>query len=137
MSDLVATREQRRRHYEAKFVCGLQIDDQLECGRLFDRQFGRSRAPKDTVHEEGRTARQISNARRVHDQASGFDVLPEGNHRRQSMFQRAFSNFTTASDDHSIGGAHQALRPTGGRRCDCRFCIKREPAANAISIGAL
>jgi hypothetical protein len=37
---LVGAREQRGRNGEAERLCGLQIDYQLELGRLLDRQVG-------------------------------------------------------------------------------------------------
>ena len=39
---LVGDREQRRRHLEAERLRGLEIDHQLELGRLLNRQFGRA-----------------------------------------------------------------------------------------------
>ena len=40
LDGLVGTRKQRLRHGEAEHLGGLQIDDQLEFGRLLDRQIG-------------------------------------------------------------------------------------------------
>jgi hypothetical protein len=40
---LVDFGEQRRRQREAEYLCGLQVDDPLECGRLLD-------APSETSH---------------------------------------------------------------------------------------
>src|SRR5437870_1260698 len=38
--DLVGELQDRLRHREAERLCGLEIDDQLESGRLLDRQIG-------------------------------------------------------------------------------------------------
>jgi len=41
LDDLVGAREQRLRHRQAERLRGLQVDHQLEFGRLLDRQIGR------------------------------------------------------------------------------------------------
>ena len=46
---------------EAKRLCGLQIDHQLELGRLFDRQVGRLRTLENLVDEAGGPTIKISN----------------------------------------------------------------------------
>ena len=46
---LVGAGEQRRRHCEAKHPGCLRVDDQLELGRLHDRQLGRLRAFEDAA----------------------------------------------------------------------------------------
>jgi hypothetical protein len=37
---LVGDSEQRRRHFNAEQPCGAKVDDELELGRLYDRQVG-------------------------------------------------------------------------------------------------
>src|SRR5947207_2337985 len=49
LDHLVGTGEQYRRHSNAKCPGGLHIDDQLEMGRLLDRQVGRPGAFQDFV----------------------------------------------------------------------------------------
>ena len=46
---LVGGDEQRRRHGEAEHLGGLAIDDELELGRLHDRQVGGLRALEDAA----------------------------------------------------------------------------------------
>jgi hypothetical protein len=54
----VCKRDQIRRHREAKVLRGLAIDDELEFGRLLDRQIGRSGAAQNLV-DEVRGAREV------------------------------------------------------------------------------
>src|SRR5258707_10890176 len=58
---LVGALQQRRRHFDAKRLCGLQIDHQLEPGRLFDRQVGRVRTLQYLVDESGGPTIKFSN----------------------------------------------------------------------------
>src|SRR5438876_7563190 len=58
---LVGAGEQCRWHNDAKRLCGLQIDHQLELGRLFDRQVGRLRTLENLVDEDGGPTIKISN----------------------------------------------------------------------------
>ena|SRR5258705_135497 len=50
---LVGAGQQRRWHDDAKRLCGLQIDHQVEFGRLFDRQVGRLRTLEYLVGKAG------------------------------------------------------------------------------------
>ena len=56
LDHLVGACEKYVRHFEAKRLCGLEVDHQLEPGRLLDRQVGRLFAFDDLVHM-GRGAR--------------------------------------------------------------------------------
>ena len=50
---LVGAGEQRGWNFDTKRLGGLEIDDRLELGWLFDREIGGSRSLEDTVDEEG------------------------------------------------------------------------------------
>jgi hypothetical protein len=54
---LVGARKQCRWHKDAKRLCGLQIDHQIELGRLFDRQVGRLRTHENLVDEDAGPAK--------------------------------------------------------------------------------
>ena len=51
--DLVGAGDERRRHFKADFFCRFQIDDELEPGRLLDRQLGRFRSLQDLRYITG------------------------------------------------------------------------------------
>src|SRR6187431_477472 len=46
---LVGSREQRGRHVDPERLCGLEVDDKFEFGRLNDGQVGRLGAPQDLI----------------------------------------------------------------------------------------
>src|ERR1700687_4838976 len=72
---LVGAGEQCRWHNDAKRLCGLQIDHQLELGRLFDRQVGRLRTLENLVDEARSTTIYISSVRPVGQEEAGIRIL--------------------------------------------------------------
>jgi hypothetical protein len=49
LDHLVSEAEQRWRHFETNRLCGPEVDDQLELGRLLDRKITRRFPTKDTI----------------------------------------------------------------------------------------
>src|SRR5690349_3929004 len=72
--DLVGAGEDRWRHGEAKRLRGLEIDDQLELGRLLDWQIGRSGAFENPPDVSTDIVIGVGQARSITDQAAGGDV---------------------------------------------------------------
>jgi hypothetical protein len=54
LNHLVHLKQERRRNYEAKGLGGLEVDDQLELGRLFHEQVQRPGPFQDLLGEQGR-----------------------------------------------------------------------------------
>jgi len=55
----------------------------------------------------------------VHDQASGFDVLPEGNIVGKPMLDRAFGDFSTRATITLSEAPEQTLCIVSAAGCDC------------------
>src|SRR5438067_10863554 len=72
--NLVRAGEQRWRHGEAERVGGLQIDHQLELGRLLNRQIGRPGAFEDLVDQLCRLDILVDEIGAVGDETAGHDV---------------------------------------------------------------
>src|SRR5262249_18890193 len=85
---LVGEREQLIWNIEAEPLRCLQINDQLELGRLLYRDVARLRSTKNPVHDVGGAPPQVLKVRSVGHQTSHFDVFSSTMHRRQSLDQR-------------------------------------------------
>src|SRR6266481_5259789 len=83
--DLVSAREDRWGDGEAERLGGVEIDDQLECRRLLDRQIGRLGALEDLPGVDAGLARDGSEAWSVADQAAGRSELAPLVDRRNGM----------------------------------------------------
>ena len=59
LNDLVCKSQERRRHFEAKRLGGLEADDQLELCRLLDGQLGGVLAFEDAVDISGLAALSV------------------------------------------------------------------------------
>ena len=86
--DLVGPGEDRRRHNQAERLGGLQIDHQLECGRLLHRQIGRLGAVEDLPGVSGELAVDSGEAGSIADQAAQSGELTPVIDRRNRMVRR-------------------------------------------------
>ena len=75
LDDLVGGGEQRWRHGEADGLGGLQVDDELELGRLQNWQVGWLLTLEDTAGVDAELAVSVGKARSVAHQPAGFDKL--------------------------------------------------------------
>src|SRR6476659_3916110 len=72
---LVGALQKRRRHFDAKRLCGLQIDHQFELDGLLDRQVGRVRTLENLVDENSGPTIKISNIRSVGQKEARLCIL--------------------------------------------------------------
>jgi hypothetical protein len=85
---IVSTGEQCRRYIEAERLRRLEIDYQLESGRLLYWNFARLGATQNFINIFGGASELIGEARAIGHQTSRFDEFPIIGGRRQPRAQR-------------------------------------------------
>jgi hypothetical protein len=80
--DLIRLRQQRWRNCDAEGLGGLEVDHQLELGRLFDGEVGRLGALEDLVYKSRGRPDAGTRVRPVRHEAPGLHILPGPIHRR-------------------------------------------------------
>jgi hypothetical protein len=73
---LVGDGEQRRWNFEAEYFGGGEVNDEIELGRLLDRQVARLRPAQNLVDEVGSAPPQDREVRSI-GQETSVDVLPQ------------------------------------------------------------
>src|SRR4051812_24893925 len=83
--DLVGAGEERLRHGEAERLRGLEVDYQLEFGRLLDRQIGRPLGVEDLSYVAAELVKRAAEARSIADQAAESGEVAKIIDRRNRM----------------------------------------------------
>src|SRR5262249_30192596 len=89
--------EQRRWHFEAESLGGLEIDREFELGRLLDWQLCRLGALQDPVHVPGAAPEQIRQGRAVGHETAGPHVLLFLVHGGHAMLRHEIDDLSDVS----------------------------------------
>src|SRR3954454_8123947 len=108
---LIGTTEERRRYDQPKPVRGLQIDYQLELGRLLDRQIGRLGPAQNLVDVVAGSPKQVRRAWPVGHQPTGLNVLSKAVHRRHARTEREVVDANTVGVGERVRQNVKSLRP--------------------------
>src|SRR5215470_5610084 len=85
---LVGAGEESRGQVDAERLGGSEVDDEIEFGRLLDRDVPWLRPVHYLVHKIGGAAEQVREVWSIGHQTPCFDMLPKTVHRRQARAQR-------------------------------------------------
>src|SRR5262249_4466995 len=103
LDHLVGAQQERFGDVQPKSLGAGQIDDEIERGRLLDRQISGLCPAQNLVHVFGGAPESVREVRAIGYEASGFDALPKAVHRRQSCTQRESVDANSAGDYERAG----------------------------------
>src|SRR5262245_21418323 len=103
---LVGDGEQPGRKAEAEYLGGVEVDHELELGRLHDRQIGGLLALENPASVDTGLAICVGKARSVAHQTASFHILAPGIDRRHLMVRRQ-RNELYATVEEQQGGTDQ------------------------------
>src|SRR5579883_1747834 len=103
LDHLVGPAEQRNRDFEAEGLRGLDVDHQLECCRLLDRNVSRP-CPTENLANKGYYLAMHGNViDAVGHKPSSFNIALEGEHGGQTLLDRERRNMRRALSEMTGG----------------------------------
>ena len=99
-----------RRHGEAECPCRFKIDDEIEFGRLLDREVGRFRPAQNLIDIVAGAPEQVRVVCSIGHQASRFDELPRREYRRQPRGERLGDDANPVGDHERVATDVERLR---------------------------
>src|SRR5262249_9889942 len=116
-----------RRNGEVERLGGLQIDNELELGRLQHRQVGRLLALEDAGHIGASLAKHVGEVRPVADQSAALGELAKGVDRRYRMARRQRGQLHRMAGEQWVGAdqycVHSLLLRLFERRVISRWVV--------------
>ena len=131
----VGAGEQRGRHGEAERLCSLHVDNEIELGRLLDRNVSRLRPTQNLVNKLSSAPELVSLVRSVRHQTSRFNKLTEHVQCRQSCTDGKSVDLGAVGARDRVHDNIKRVRPAPnclkarcdvdplrlGARCECSF----------------
>ena len=108
---LVGAGKHHRRERDAERLSSFKVDDQLELGRLLDRNVGRFRPAQNLVGELRGATVQVGQVWPIGHQASRFHEFSKRATRRQSGSERQRADKYPVCVHKRVGNDEQRIRP--------------------------
>ena len=110
-----------RRHCEAEHPGGLVVDDQLELGRLHNRQVCGLCALEDAAGIDADLTICIRNAGSVAHQSAGFGNFTRGICRGEHVAGRQLDQLHTPADEKGVSADEEGVGPLAPKSCESRI----------------
>src|SRR5262245_3616916 len=125
IDDVVGDREQLVWYVQTKRLGRLRVDNQLELGRLNDRQVGGFGTIKNATHIDTHLERRIASERRIADQTTGGHELRPFVHDRHLVAGRQRHQSVSANLEEQIRAHQQRTCPAldEGRKGQIKFTV--------------
>src|ERR1700687_2633604 len=108
---LILPLQERRRDRQPEGLGGLEVDDQLELGRLFDGQIAGLGAFQDLVHVEGSSPKQVREDGAIGRETPRIDVPANVIHHGELVFCCQLSNLPPFTVEERTEGNDQGSYP--------------------------
>jgi hypothetical protein len=112
---LVGTRKQCRWNFDAERPGGSQINDEVELGRLDDRQLGRLGALKDPTSVDAELPKHFGEARTVAHEAPSLRILAHCMDRGDRMARGQRGKLGPTKEEEGIGADYECIGLVAGQ----------------------
>jgi hypothetical protein len=106
---LIGDCEQHWRHVDAERPRRTQVDDELELGRLHDRQVGGLGALEDAAGIDASLTKHVREVGSVAHQPAGCDIIMSRIGRRNPVARRQGDKLNAAADEECVGSNEEAI----------------------------
>src|SRR6266446_1386715 len=134
LDHLVSAGEQRRRHSEAEHLCGPQVDDELELGRLLHREISGLGAPENFIDVAGGTPKQISEICPIRHERAGCHIFSKSMKRWQSLPGREVSNELHVIKSERVFDRYQCIWTLPSQRFECAIEVAWVPHLQGLDL---
>src|SRR5262244_445623 len=124
LDHLIGAGKQRRRHFEAEHPCGLGIDDQLELGRLHDRQFRWLGTLEDAAAIDACLTISVGNARSVAHQTASFSNLTVTRCHWNRVARRQGRKLHPPTGEKRVEVDEEGIEPLAHKRRESRIDLR-------------